>query len=792
MLAQKPRRWISKLKSGHFVTVLTAILWLVLLQLSVVRATVIVVALAIVIGAGRVFTFLCGYDDLGVGVGLVVGIGIQTLLGQLLLLLGIQPHVAHWIVVLALFAFLMLFKVLSAGASRSHVALGATDYLTGLSVALLVFSFRHPWILPFGIAVAVFERRFVRSNLGWGKSWWAALTLLAAGLSWILRPDEWWRYYLNGDANHMESLSWSISHWGFSEMPGNSGEAYAAYHWLGHNFFGTLSHLAFLDPWVAMMNLGTPIIYFSLALLLIVPPTRKAPEIPTQSWLVVILVLTGAGFFRVDSFAIGIIAAIGFIFLYFKDQTLTSLRPGRYAVLCIVAATLTFSKTNTSLTIGILILMLLATQIVFRDKPSWLPVTAYLTTNALLYLFIFRHSHYSNSISERQPLSQTSGIEILENTLLFPIFMILGPLWLMLMMASTTGNSENSPIRKIRLAAVLIVLFSAALGISGFVFHQRIGTPMLVILAALTAWEISATRNKPAQPSRAEGSNSLLSFSVLISALALAFIYPVVANRTLVWLQVDQGSTLGEFQWRAAKTLIPWLLLTAVGVRLVLQCRRLRNARHVLLYGFLCLAVLAGLQLDQARRVMTWGPSVYRNWPANDSPFPNRDLEEVGEWIRGNTRDDVLLASNNFCCFGNLWWKDIIQQIEDSDQKSLPMTEIKPTWLEALPDEQREIMSSISWGGDNYQTLAVTRRRFLMQGLSFQFGAFDEPTRDQLDRMSLSLDFASDPTEDTVNKLKSYGVSGYLVNLSLTANRDWSPFAKVKFGVGDFVYLELY
>lgn len=783
---------VSRFQSESAATALIAFLWLAIIELSIMQVVIVILTLTTIIGFGRACAVLCGYGHVGAGVGLVVGIGLQTFLGQLLLFLGIPPHLAHWIVLLATFAFLIIFRNLGLGASKDGVALGASEYLTGLSIALLVFSFRHPWILPFGIAVTFFERRYGRGNWGWRKFLSITITCLAAGLSWILRPEEWWTFYLNGDANHMESLSWSSAHWSILEQPGNSGHSVAAYHWLGHNFFGVLSHLAFLDPWVSMMNLGVPIVYFSLALLLVVPPTDNVPEIQTQSWIIALLVLTGAGFFRVDSFSMGIIVALGLIFLHIRDQTLPTFTLRRFALLCLINATLTFSKVTTSITVGILLVILTGIQFRSKNKLFWTPIAAYIATNALLYVFVFRNSLYSGNITQRFPPALHSSIEVLENTLLFPIFVILAPLWLIRKMASPTGTTDRSPIRWTALSAILIVLFAVVLGISGFVYHQRVGTPMLVILAALTAWEISATRNKPAQPSRAEGSNSLLSFSVLISALALAFIYPVVANRTLVWLQVDQDSTLGEFQWRAVKTLIPWLLLTAVGVRLVLQCRRLRNARHVLLYGFLCLAVLAGLQLDQARRVMTWGPSVYRNWPANDSPFPNRDLEEVGEWIRGNTRDDVLLASNNFCCFGNLWWKDIIQQIEDSDQKSLPMTEIKPTWLEALPDEQREIMSSISWGGDNYQTLAVTRRRFLMQGLSFQFGAFDEPTRDQLDRMSLSLDFASDPTEDTVNKLKSYGVSGYLVNLSLTANRDWSAFAKVKFGVGDFVYLELY
>jgi hypothetical protein len=57
--------------------------------------------------------------------------------------------------------------------------------------------------------------------------------------------------------------------------------------------------------------------------------------------------------------------------------------------------------------------------------------------------------------------------------------------------------------------------------------------------------------------------------------------------------------------------------------------------------------------------------------------------------------------------------------------------------------------------------------------------------------MTLSLDFANQPTASTAQSLKAYGVSGYLVNLKLTKVRDWSMFGTVKFAAGDFAYIEL-
>lgn len=83
-----------------------------------------------------------------------------------------------------------------------------------------------------------------------------------------------------------------------------------------------------------------------------------------------------------------------------------------------------------------------------------------------------------------------------------------------------------------------------------------------------------------------------------------------------------------------------------------------------------------------------------------------------------------------------------------------------------------------------------TRRRFLVQGLRFQTG-YEPATAEQIRRMSLSLEFANEPTSQIAADLKAFGVTGFLVNLSLTENRDWSEFAIEKFRSGNFLYLEL-
>jgi hypothetical protein len=127
--------------------------------------------------------------------------------------------------------------------------------------------------------------------------------------------------------------------------------------------------------------------------------------------------------------------------------------------------------------------------------------------------------------------------------------------------------------------------------------------------------------------------------------------------------------------------------------------------------------------------------------------FGTSDLIAVGKFIRDNTNQEMVLASNNFY----------------------------------LEQEQ---------GGFNYLLPAETQRRFLMQGLAFQTG-LATPSTEQIQRMNLSIEFADQPTALVLQRLKDYGVKGFVVNLALTDHSDWSKFATQSFRSGDFVFLVL-
>jgi hypothetical protein len=232
--------------------------------------------------------------------------------------------------------------------------------------------------------------------------------------------------------------------------------------------------------------------------------------------------------------------------------------------------------------------------------------------------------------------------------------------------------------------------------------------------------------------------------------------------------QFRLATALGEYAWDIVKNSgLALVFLLVIGMIGVFSRGRPRLVFAALLVSLV--AFVTGGSLDSYRKALAWGPGIYENWRGNSSPFAGDDLRQLAGWIRSNTPKDMVLASNNFCCAGIEWWEQVA---------SYPKLHLANVFGEG------------KWGGANYLLPAETRRRFLMQGLRFQVG-YGVPTEEQIDRLTTSLEFANSPSLESLHKLLSYGVSGFVVNLSLTEQYDWSKFATELARSGSFVFLEL-
>jgi hypothetical protein len=148
----------------------------------------------------------------------------------------------------------------------------------------------------------------------------------------------------------------------------------------------------------------------------------------------------------------------------------------------------------------------------------------------------------------------------------------------------------------------------------------------------------------------------------------------------------------------------------------------------------------------------------------NRSARRSAEIIALGEFVRTNTKESAVFATNNFCCFGERWL-------------------IAP--------------SAGSWqavaGGANYQLGAETRRRFLIQGPLFHvaFRPKNELSTDEYQRLTTSLSFANSPTLSDTETLREYDVEYYIVNLRLTARRDWTGYGTELFRGQEFAIIRL-
>jgi len=214
------------------------------------------------------------------------------------------------------------------------------------------------------------------------------------------------------------------------------------------------------------------------------------------------------------------------------------------------------------------------------------------------------------------------------------------------------------------------------------------------------------------------------------------------------------------------------ILCISVAILFITIVHTLSKPRVRAVIFYLGLSALAGqfvgYSIDNYRRESLLGPSAYEAWPYNSSAFATTELKNLGDWIRRNTDESSILASNNFSFKGDGWWMRVVRN----------------------PEKHAKRLTETSWGGANYLLPAETRRRFLIQGPRFQIG-YALPSLDQIERMNATLQFANRPTYETLKILKDYGVTGYIVNLDLALEHDWSQYAREKFRSGSFLYLEL-
>lgn len=730
-----------------------------LLGISPMSSLLVVTVLVALTVSGQVLLSWAGFEDLPIGVGLVLGVGMMVFVSQSMLVAGTPTMLANWGSSLAIAS--AAYSLRRRTAKRlSWIPKVQIDQLEiAFAIAVFALAIRQPWIMPFCFSVVLIVWSFRLSP----RKPWAPPTgvLLAAGGYWLsqsLRVENWWYYFQGNDAQFFEALGWSTARFGVFEHPGFAGGSIAAYHWLTYAFFGSLSEFAGLMPWDALMKIGAPLLSFGFASLFLGVMSETKDVKRAEYWIVATLCVLVMPGIRVDSFAFSIL--IGMAFILTTNQALTMRNQWKsLALFLLFVPTLVFGKVSTAAVVG----FILALQLfIARSRGTKYSVLLPLISIAFilgLSVLLFRTSSGSGSLTEFSPSFRKTWGE-LRNLLESSNFTLQFCFWLIVVLLGRkhARSGSNNLYFALLIAAPLLAL--------GWILQANstssyLGVPAIYMLTLLTA-----NRSEFAIGTNIAIKHYLGGFVLFAGSGLIGFGLPTLLNRS--------NEMWGIAQWARGSI---WEIVRGSGfiiaislLLLVLSASRRRlNAFVATMLLLILLGFTVGSSFDTYRRIHAVGPSGYESWSGNSAPFADDDLREIGGWIQRNTKSNVILASNNFCCAGSDWWQQIVND---------------PT------AHLNGVFGETGWGGANYLLPAESRRRFLIQGLRFQTGS-EEPSTDQIKRMTISLEFANKPSQEVVEQLKFYGVSGYVANLTLTEHRDWSAFAVEKFRSGDFVYLEL-
>ena len=157
-----------------------------------------------------------------------------------------------------------------------------------------------------------------------------------------------------------------------------------------------------------------------------------------------------------------------------------------------------------------------------------------------------------------------------------------------------------------------------------------------------------------------------------------------------------------------------------------------------------------------------------------DQLFANGS-RDVGTWIRANSAEADIFASNFFCddmkCSGDGWFE---QSIGNTPHKFTPAGYGTYTGFR-------------SW---SVELALESQRQFLIQAY-VNFWQYESPPDWLRERVDASVEFADSPSVQTFDYLKAKRVTWFVVDLESTTNRNWNEFATEMYSNDRFLVLKL-
>ena len=651
------------------------------------------------------------------------------------------------------------------------------------SGALLILAPEWFWTFPAGVISLVFTGFLYRDNFK--RSIIAVpigVVATSVALFWSIqiRPSFWWQ--MSREQPFLETIATSVTKFGSFKNILATGFT-INYHWLSYGWSGLLTKQTETDLFLIQTK-GLPVALAIACALIIFALAKALQASDTAAFIALALLVTyetvptwGWGFHlgQIHSssnfFAQFLLIAFFVSFVrYFHDSSKRS--PILPAIL--LSAVLVTKSSHGLLILGALI-SLLFLQIISRrssKKTARLLLTSFPLCAAIYFIYFIKTGMKSSLGYFTFVWEQQGELRDFAN---MKLWFTLAAVILVFGLGGYQFVVTTFSIKKIYKELNPVATFSAlfalvGLGATSFLdfsgdnseqlyFLQAVAfLPIVVFVVELTKRDIKIYANK--------------------SKYLCVFIIGFISGASLELIpNLNSGSKIA-ISLRLFRSLVVSIPL-GVSILIYLVVRQRRPKTVALSISVLVLISFASTSFGVLssniveRQSRTYAERT-RQKLSMDQLFANGS-RDVGMWIRANSAESDIFASNFFCddmkCSGDGWFE---QSIGNTPHKFTPAGYGTYTGFR-------------SW---SVELALESQRQFLIQAY-VNFWQYESPPDWLRERVKASVEFADSPSVQTFDYLKTKRVTWFVVDLESTTNRNWNEFATEMYSNDRFLVLKL-
>lgn len=716
------------------------------------------------------------------GMGFAIGSLLFVLADQILLTTFASEF--SWLVLLfCLWLVWILQKSKGESQTNEIREIDLKTFAAVFSGALLILAPEWFWTFPAGVVSLVFTGFLYRNNFK--RSIIAVpigIVAISVALFWSIqiRPSFWWQ--MSREQPFLETIATSVSKFGSFKNILATGFT-INYHWLSYGWSGLLTKQTEAD----LFLIQTKVLPVALAIacaLIIFALAKALQASDTAAFIALALLVTyetvptwGWGFHlgQIHSssnfFAQFLLIAFFVSFVrYFHDSLKQS--PTLPAIL--LSAVLVTKSSHGLLILGALT-SLLFLQIISRrsSKKTARLLLASFPLCVAIYFIYFIKTGMKSSLGYFTFVWEQQG-ELRDFANMKPWF-TLAAIILVFGLGGYQFILTTFSIKKIFKELNPVATFSALFALVGFgatsfldfsgdnseqlYFLQAVSfLPIVVFVVELTKKEIRIYAYK--------------------SKYLFVFIIGFISGASLEFIpNLNSGSKIA-ISLRLFRSLVV-LIPLGVSILIYLVVRQRKPKTVVLSISVLVLISFASTSFGifsnniVERQSRTYAERT-RQKLSMDQLFANGS-RDVGTWIRANSAESDIFASNFFCddmkCSGDGWFE---QSIGNTPHKFTPAGYGTYTGFR-------------SW---SVELALESQRQFLIQAY-VNFWQYESPPDWLRERVDASVEFADSPSVQTFDYLKAKRVTWFVVDLESTTNRNWNEFATEMYSNDRFLVLKL-